>query len=174
MAVTQQLARVSAEYLAACRTRAEESSDGFHQWDPPEADCLDLDWAPALLERACEIAGVSEVHLAALGQATEGGVAMDVRFLNAHPHAIGPFGPAPAALEPLAVRQVSGLLGEIDVQAVLAVLPLDVREAGTLIGHGAEGLVDGPRTYLMGHFEALRGFYAEASQRGFAVVSWWD
>jgi len=174
MAVTQQLARVSAEYLAACRTRAEESFDGEHQWDPSAADCLDLDWAPAMLERACEIAGVGELHLAALRQATDGGVAMDVGFLNTHPHAIGPFGPAPAALEPLAVRQVSGLLGEIDVQAVLAVLPLDMREAGALIGHGAEGLVDGPRTYLMDHFDALREFYAGASKRGLAVVSWWD
>ncbi|MER7569054.1 DUF1877 family protein [Streptomyces sp. NPDC097941] len=171
MAVTQQLARVSAEYLAACRTRTEESFDGDHQWDPPTADCLDLDWAPAMLERACEIAGVGELHLAALRQATDGGVAMDVGFLNAHPHAIGP---APAALEPLAVRQVSGLLREIDLQAVLAVLPLDMREAGALIGHGAEGLVDGPRTYLKDHFDALREFYAGASKRGLAVASWWD
>ncbi|MET7440591.1 hypothetical protein ACWERY_29870 [Streptomyces sp. NPDC004082] len=99
---------------------------------------------------------------------------MDVGFLNAHPHAIGPFGPAPAAFEPLAVRRVSGLLGEIDLQAVLAVLPLDMRGAGTLIGHAAEGLVDGPRTYLVDHFDALRAFYAEASKWGLAVVSWWD
>jgi hypothetical protein len=99
---------------------------------------------------------------------------MDVGFLNADGHAIGPFGPAPAALEPLAVRRVSGLLGEIDLQAVLTVLPLDIREAGALIGHGAEGLADGPRTYLMDHFEALREFYAGASERGLAVVSWWD
>jgi hypothetical protein len=173
VAVTQQLARVTAEYLALCRTRAEESSDGDHQWDPSEADCLDLDWAPVMLERACRFAGVSEVHLAALRQATDGGVAMDVGFLNAHPHAIGPFGPAPAALEPLAVRRVCGLLGEMDLQAVLEVLPLDI-EAGALIGHGAEGLGDGARTYLMDHFEALREFYAGASERGLAVVSWWD
>ncbi|WP_327184161.1 DUF1877 domain-containing protein [Streptomyces sp. NBC_01334] len=174
MAVTQQLARVSAEYLADCRTRAEESFEGDHQWDPPAADCLDLDWAPAMLERACEIAGIGELHLAALRRATDGGVATDVGFLNAHPHAIGPFGPAPAALEPLAARRVSGLLGEIDLQAVLAMLPLDIREAGALIGHGAEGLVDGPRTYLMDHFDALRRFYAGASKGGLAVVSWWD
>jgi hypothetical protein len=127
-----------------------------------------------MLERACEIAGVGELLLAALRKATDGGVAMDVGFLNAHPHAIGPFGPEPTALEPVAVRRVSGLLGEIDLQAVLTVLPLDIREAGALIGHGAEGLVDGPKTYLMDHFDALREFYAGASQRGFAVVSWWD
>jgi hypothetical protein len=101
-------------------------------------------------------------------------MAMDVGFLNAHPHAIGPFGPAPTALEPWAVRRVSGLLGEIDLQYVLAVLPLDIREAGALVGHGADGLVDGPRRYLMDHFDALREFYTGASKRGLAVVSWWD
>ncbi|MES4907776.1 MULTISPECIES: hypothetical protein [unclassified Streptomyces] len=86
MAVTQQLARLSAEYLAACRTRAEGSFDGDHQWDPPTVDCLDLDWAPAMLERACEIArhvGVDEVprgrhdpaHDSGAGEAPHGRVA---------------------------------------------------------------------------------------------------
>ncbi|QJT02925.1 hypothetical protein G9272_23710 [Streptomyces asoensis] len=76
MAVTQQLARVSAEYLADCRTHAEESFEGDHQCNPPAADCLDLDRAPAMLERVCEIAGVGELHLAVLRRATNGGVAM--------------------------------------------------------------------------------------------------
>ncbi|MBN0049098.1 DUF1877 domain-containing protein [Streptomyces actuosus] len=174
MAVTQQLARVSPGYLTACRARADESSDGDHRWDPSPADRLDLGWAPAMLERACEIAGVDELHLAALSRATDGETTTDVGFLDAHPHAIGPFGPAPAALDPPAVRRVSDLLGEIDLQAVLTALPLDIREAGALIGHGAESLAGGPRTYLLDHFETLREFYTEASRRSLAVVSWWD
>ncbi|MEV6211814.1 DUF1877 domain-containing protein [Kitasatospora sp. NPDC051914] len=174
MAVTQQLARVNAGYLAACRACAAESSDGDHRWDPPAADSLDLDWAPAMLARVCEIAGVDDSHLAALRRATDGGVALDVGFLNAGPHAIGFFGPTPAALEPKEVERVSDLLGDIDFRAALAALPSDNHAAGVLIGHGAEGLVHGPRTYLGIHFDALREFYAGASKRGLAIVSWWD
>jgi hypothetical protein len=174
MAVTQQLARVSAKYLTVCRTRAAESSDGDHQWDPPTADCLDLDWAPTMLSRVCEIAGVDEAHRAALRQATSGGEVMDVGFLNTHPHAIGPFGPAPAGLEPSTVTRVAGLLGEIDFQAVLAALPAGNHAAALLIGYGADSLIGEPRTYLMGHFDALREFYVGASKRGLATVSWWD
>lgn len=54
MAVTQQLARIPAEYLAACRQAASESPDRDSHWNPPSEDVLDLDWAPALLERVCE------------------------------------------------------------------------------------------------------------------------
>ncbi|MCX5215174.1 YfbM family protein [Kitasatospora sp. NBC_00240] len=174
MPVTQQLARVGVDYLAACRTRAEASSDGDHRWDPPAADRLDLDWAPAMLARVCEIGGVDDPHRAALEEATDGGVVMEVGFLDTHPHAIGPFGPSPTALDPSAVTRVARLLAEIDFQAGLGSLPADGRAAGLLVGHGAEGLVDGPGAYLIRHFDALREFYAEASRRGLAVVSWWD
>ncbi|MEU9132322.1 DUF1877 domain-containing protein [Kitasatospora sp. NPDC048540] len=174
MAVTQQLARVGEQYLAACRTRAAESPDGDHRWDPPAADCLDLDWAPAMLVRVCELAGIDEPYLAALRRATDGGAVPEVGFLHAHPHAIGPFGPPPTALGPKEVGRVSRLLGEIDLRAALAVLPADGRAAGKRIGLGAEGLVHGPGRYLTVHFDALRTFYAGAAERGLAVVSWWD
>ncbi|MEV5204947.1 DUF1877 domain-containing protein [Streptomyces sp. NPDC053720] len=174
MAVTQQLARVSAEYLASCRTRAAESSDGDHQWDPPAADSLDLDWAPAMLARVCDIAGVDGSHLAALRQATDGGGVLDVGFLNAHPHAIGFFGPTPTGLEAREVEQVSGLLAGIGFRAALAALPSDDHVAGLLIGHGAEGLTRGPGEYLRVHFDELRELYEGASKRGFVIVSWWD
>ncbi|MFJ5120472.1 DUF1877 domain-containing protein [Kitasatospora sp. NPDC088548] len=170
MAVTQQLARVSVEYLEACRTRAEESSDGDHQWDPPAADSLDLDWAPSMLARVCEIAGVDDSRLAGLRRATDGGAVLDVGFL-ADPH-IGPFGPAPAALAPFEVERVSDLVTGIDFQAALAALPSDDHAAGALIA--AEDGFRGLRTYLTVHFDALREFYAEASKRGLAVVLWWD
>ncbi|WP_210590360.1 hypothetical protein [Streptomyces sp. GESEQ-35] len=68
MAVTQQLARVDAEHLAACRTSAGTSPDGDPRWDPPSADVLELDWAAALLERVCDLA--------------------DLDSLNTHPHDI--------------------------------------------------------------------------------------
>ncbi|MFI8232716.1 hypothetical protein ACIGDI_28195 [Streptomyces sp. NPDC085900] len=49
MTVTQQLARVPAEYLAACRKSAGTSTDGDPGWEPLAGDVLDLDWAPAML-----------------------------------------------------------------------------------------------------------------------------
>ncbi|MDQ0784636.1 DUF1877 domain-containing protein [Streptomyces sp. B3I8] len=174
MAVTQQLARVPAEYLAACRQSAGTSTDGDPTWDPPSADVLDLDWAPAMLERACELAGLDGVHLGALRQATAGDSVIDLGFLNTHPHAIGPFGPPPTALSAGQVARVSELLGQIDFPAVLAVLPTEDSEVASLIGHGADKTVGGPRKYLLGHFSALREFYLAASQRHLLLVLWWD
>ncbi|MFE7594142.1 DUF1877 domain-containing protein [Kitasatospora sp. NPDC057512] len=174
MAVTQQLARVPAEYLAACRQSANESPDGDPRWDPPPADCLDLDWAPAMLERACKLARLDGVHLDALRHATEGDTAIDLGFLNTHPHAIGPFGPVPTALSAVQVARVSALLGEIGMQAILTDLSNDHSNAASLIGHGAEGIIGGPTEYLLGHFRALHEFYEEASRRNLLVVLWWD
>lgn len=174
MAVTQQLARIPAEYLASCRQSAGESPDGDPHWDPPTADTLDLDWAPALLERICELGGLDDVHLNALRQSTEGDAAIDLGFLNTHPHAIGPFGPAPTALSAAQVARVSELLWQIDLTALLAALPTDETEAASLIGDGPARIVGGLRKYLLGHFNALREFYRDASQRHLLLVLWWD
>ncbi|WP_329111998.1 DUF1877 domain-containing protein [Streptomyces sp. NBC_01353] len=174
MAVTQQLARIPAECLAACRQSASVSPDGDPHWDPPAPDVLDLDWAPALLARLGEVTGLDEVHLDALRQATDGDTNIDLGFLNTHPHAIGPFGPAPTALSPAQVARVSQLLGRIDVLARKATLPTDDHETGSLIGHGAEHIIGGPREYLLKHFSALRDFYLDAAKRHLLVVLWWD
>ncbi|MEU5646541.1 DUF1877 domain-containing protein [Streptomyces milbemycinicus] len=152
MAVTQQLARIPAEYLAACRQSASASPDGDPHWDPPTPDVLALDWAPALLARVGELAGLDDVHLDALRQATDGDTALDLGFLNRHPHAIGPFGPAPTALTSAQVVRVSERLGQVDMPALLAVLPTDDREAASLISHG----------------------HLDAAQRQLLVVLWWD
>ncbi|MEV7028101.1 DUF1877 family protein [Kitasatospora sp. NPDC093558] len=170
MAVTQQLARVPADYLAACRRAAEQSPDGDHRWDPPSADCLDLDWAPRMLERACEPTRLDAAHLEALRRATDGDGGIELDFLNVGPHAIAFFSNSmPTALDPEAVAQVSALLGEIDMQGILQ----SVRDSGggSTLGPGFTG---DPTEYLLDHFGALRGFYAEAARRGLAVVLWWD
>ncbi|MFI7359945.1 DUF1877 family protein [Streptomyces avidinii] len=174
MAVTQQLARIPAEYLASCRQSAGESPDGGPHWDPPTADILDLDWAPTLLERICELGGLDDVHRNALRQSTEGDTAIDLGFLNTHPHAIGPFGSAPTALSAAQVARVSELLWQIDFPALLAALPTDETEAASLIGDGADRIAGGPRKYLLGHFNALREFYRDAAQRQLLLVLWWD
>ncbi|MFJ8085284.1 DUF1877 domain-containing protein [Streptomyces sp. NPDC096205] len=174
MAVTQQLARIPAEYLAACRQSASASPDGAPHWDPPTPDVLDLDWAPALLIRVGELAGLDDVHLDALRQATSGDTALDLRFLNTHPHAIGPFGPAPSALATAQVAHVSELLAQIDMPILLAALPTDDSEAASVIGHGADQITGGPRSHLLKHFTALRDFYLDAARRQLLVVLWWD
>ncbi|MER7584513.1 DUF1877 domain-containing protein [Kitasatospora sp. NPDC097691] len=170
MAVTQQLARVPAEYLAACRQSADESHDGAHHWDPSAADCLDLDWAPSMLERACELTRLDAVHLEALKRATDGDRGIDVDFLNAGPDPIAFFSNStPTALCAEAVAEVSVLLGEIDIQAILRSV-LDSGK-GSELGYG---FIGDPTEYLLGHFGALREFYAEAARRGLLVVEWLD
>ncbi|MEV6013210.1 DUF1877 domain-containing protein [Streptomyces sp. NPDC051976] len=174
MAVTQQLARVPVEYLASCRQSADASKDGDPRWDPPSADVLDLDWAPFLLERVCELGGLDDVHRKAFRQALDGDTSIDLAFLNTHPHAIGPFGPDPTALSAAQVARAAELLGQIDFPALLAALPTDEGDAGALIGNGADKIVGGPNKYVLGHFNALRDFYHAASQRQLLVVLWWD
>ncbi|GAA2819177.1 hypothetical protein GCM10019017_76660 [Streptomyces showdoensis] len=174
MAVTQQLARIPAEYLASCRQAAGTSPVGDPRWDPPAADVLDLDWAPFLIERVCELGGLDDVHRNALRLALEGDTAIDLAFLHTHPHDIAPFGPKPTALSAAQVAQVAEVVERIDFPALLATLPEDESEAASLIGEGAEGIVGGVRRYVREHFDALRAFYRAASQRQFLVVLWWD
>ncbi|MER7757207.1 DUF1877 domain-containing protein [Kitasatospora sp. NPDC097643] len=170
MAITQQLARVSADYLDACRRSAAESPDGDHQWDPPSADCLDLDWAPSMLERACELAQLDAVRLEALRSATDGDSGIDLGFLNVGLHAIAFFSNStPTALCPAEVARVATLLGEIDMRATLRSV-MD-SGAGSTLGYG---FVGDPTEYLLEHFGALRRFYEEAARRGLLVVQWWD
>ncbi|MGA5198272.1 DUF1877 domain-containing protein [Streptomyces exfoliatus] len=173
MAVTQQLARIPEGYLAACRQSAAASPDGDPHWDPLAYDVLDLDWAPALLKRVGEVAGLEEVHLDALRRATDGDTALDLRFLGTHPHAIAPFGGAPTGLGVSQVACVSELLGQIDMPVLLATLPADERDAASLIGQ-VGSIAEGLRAYLLEHFNALRDFYLDAAKRHLHVVIWWD
>ncbi|MFJ8158140.1 DUF1877 family protein [Streptomyces sp. NPDC094468] len=174
MAVTQQLARIPVGYLAACRQSADASAEGDPFWDPPSADVIDLDWAPVLLERVCELGGLDDVRRHALHQALDGDTVIDLALLNTPPHAIGPFGPAPTALSPAQVALAAELLDQIDFPALLAALPADQATAASLIGNGAENIAGGVTAYLLEHFTALRDFYRTASQRRLLVVLWWD
>ncbi|MFJ2647490.1 DUF1877 domain-containing protein [Streptomyces sp. NPDC087420] len=135
---------------------------------------LDLDWAPALLARLGEVSGLDEVRLDALHEATEGDTALELGFLNTHPHAIGPFGPTPTALSSAQVTRVSELLDQIDMHSLLTALPTDNHATGYLIGHGADHIIGGLREYLLKHFNALRDFYLDAAKRHLLIVLWWD
>ncbi|MET9467693.1 DUF1877 domain-containing protein [Streptomyces sp. NPDC006544] len=174
MAVTQQLARIPEGLLAACRQSAAASSDHDPHWDPPASDILDLDWAPALLKRVGEVAGLEEVLLDALRRSTDGDTALDLGFLNTHPHAIAPFGATPTGLGVSEVARVSELLGQIYMPVLLAALPADERDAESSIGQMGGPITGGLRAYLLEHFNALRNFYLDAAKRHLLVVLWWD
>jgi hypothetical protein len=71
------------------------------------------------------------------------------------------------------VACISELLGQI-LAGRPRRLPTDDTEAASLIGHGADKIVGGPRKHLLGHFNGLRKFYLGASQRHLLLVLWWD
>ncbi|EME96727.1 DUF1877 domain-containing protein [Streptomyces mobaraensis NBRC 13819 = DSM 40847] len=168
MAVTQQLARVSGEYLERCRATAVARPDADPDWYPPVDDLLDLDWAPSPLIDVFGLAGVAPSTRAALVRALDGDPEVDVSYLR-HPEATGCFGPPPTALAPESVAGVAAELTALDGVEVLAAIPADRYAA--LVGDGFTG---DPSAYLTTHFTALRDFYENAARRGLFVVLWWD
>ncbi|MHA6761532.1 DUF1877 domain-containing protein [Streptacidiphilus sp. PAMC 29251] len=172
VAVTQQLARVPAQYLDDCRSRAVVSPDDDPGWDPPLDDICDLDWAPALLERACGHAQIDPRLLDAVRCATSGDPVVDIAYLD-HPAAVGDFGPAPTALAPPEVTRTAAALQSVDFTSVLATLPDEDRQIAGVLGPAVEGLT-GAKHYLARYFMALCDFYQGAADRGLFVVSWWD
>ncbi|WP_066945679.1 hypothetical protein [Microtetraspora fusca] len=166
MAVTQQLVRVPDAQLAACR-RSVEELDRLCSFElTPRADHLDLDWAPAPLLRACELASGSE-YLVALRRSLDG----DAEVNPAYRHYAGAIWEHPvSALEGPAVLHVAGTLRGLVPDTVLASLPIDGWEA---LGQSTGAMAD-PRGYVARHFAALLDFYEEAARRRLAVVMWWD
>jgi hypothetical protein len=169
MAVTQQLARIAAEQLAACRASvAELNKLCSFEYKPPAA-YLDLDWAPSGLVRACEVAGVAAGTVAALRRALDGDEEVNPAYHESpdtvweHPV---------TGLAPPAVAEIAAAVHQIRPQAVLACLPLDADAAKTAIG--MNDLLVHPRGYLQPHLAALRSFYDAAARSRQAVVLWWD
>ncbi|SBT51108.1 DUF1877 family protein [Micromonospora auratinigra] len=160
MAVTQQLARLSADRLAACRASADELARLCGYELLPSTAYLDLDWSPAPLLRAAELGAVPTD---ALRRALTGDVAI---------------GPAPwvdepvTALEPAAVADVAQALGALDPTVVLAAVPADAAAAAALLG--LPDFAGHPRPYLHRHVSALSDFYRYAAGHRLAVALWWD
>ncbi|WP_354638101.1 DUF1877 family protein [Kitasatospora camelliae] len=169
MALTQQLARVSPEYLARCRRNAEDAPDGDPGWDPPAEDALDLNWAIWGLERYLRRVAADPVLVGAVERSCEGTEVL--RFLD-HETVYDGFGDPPALLAPEAVAEVSRLLDAVDVDAMLARLPGDTEEAARMCGF--DGFHGDLTAYLRGQFTALRDFHRGAADRGLAVVTWID
>ncbi|MFE7615256.1 DUF1877 domain-containing protein [Streptomyces sp. NPDC057496] len=170
MALTQQLARVSPQYLARCRAAAEAAPDGNPDWDPPAEDTVDLDWAIRGLIRFCRHMRVEGPCVQVLERSISGDPG-GVEFLD-HPAVHDGFGSPPALLTPAAVADVARGLAAPDVGEVLGRLPVDPSEAAGACGF--RGFDGHPREYLVEHFGLLQNFYLVAARRGMAVLAWTD
>jgi hypothetical protein len=169
VAITQQLARVSAEELAASRRSADELHKICSFELRPKEDYADLDWAGSALTRVCELAGLDARTLAMLRRALDGDTEVNAAYRD-HPDTVWEH--PVTGLEPAAVARVSRALQGVEPQAVLAALPSSLQKVKAAIGwKDFEG--DLPE-YLTRHFTALRSFYEEAARRDLAVVLWWD
>ncbi|MGH4034020.1 DUF1877 family protein [Actinomycetota bacterium Odt1-20B] len=171
MALTQQLARVSPQYLAECRRAAADSPDNAPCWDPPTDDTVDLDWSMWGLIRFLRSVPVDAVHTDVLNRSVSGDELDGVAYLD-HVAFYDGFDGPPALLGPAAVAEVARGLAAIDMNQFLALLPADAADAAQVTGFGS---FDGDlRAYLADHFSTLRDFYLAAAARGLAVVMWVD
>ena len=170
MALTQQLARVSPQYMAQCRAAEEVSHDGNPGWDPPAEDTVDLDWAIWGLIRFCQRMRVEGPCVQVLERSISGDPGDDVEFLY-HPEVYDGFDSPPALLAPAAAEVARGLAA-LDIGEVLACLPANHVEAAEACGF--RGFDGHPREYLVEHFGLLQSFYLIAGRRGLAVVTWID
>ncbi|MFD5503912.1 DUF1877 domain-containing protein [Streptomyces sp. NPDC127061] len=171
MALTQQLARVSPQYLAQCRAAAEVSPDGNPDWDPPAEDTVDLDWAIWGLIWFCQRMRIEGPCVQVLKRSISGDPGGDIEFLD-HPGVYDGFDSPPALLAPAAVAEVARGLAALDIGEVLSCLPADHLEAAETCGF--RGFNGHPREYLVEHFGLLQSFYLIASRRGLAVLTWPD
>lgn len=166
MAITQQLARLPQAELVLCRSSADRLDEVCSFTALAEGDYLDLDWAPSWLEQAAVAAGLPGLA-AALELATGGRGEVNPAYRE-HPDTI--FEHPVASLD---AEEVAGLAAELR-----RLLPPDFPPEGVVAGLWAEAQdtyrPDDPQAYLRRHARALGRFYAEAAERGLAVVMWWD
>jgi hypothetical protein len=169
VAVTQQIARLTADELAECR-RSLEAIDRLCSFDlRPEQDHLDLDWAPRPLEQAATRAGLPAPVIEALRRACAGGEEINPAYREV---AYSVWEHPVTALEPEDVREVAAVLEGWSGDAIIGDLATDAATAAAQLGVGE--LADDPRGDLGGHYEALRRFYLEAAARELATAMWWD
>lgn len=169
MAVTQQLARLTWEQLLWCRS----SVDEVHRLCSFEllagGDYLDLDWARTPLLRMIEYFGCDDGATAALRRAVAGDAELNPAYRGTTDSV---FEHPVTALEHDAVATIAHALRRIDPAAVVAALPTDATAARAVAQ--LTGFDGHPGPYLHHHLAVLREFYLTASQRGLAMVLWWD
>ncbi len=121
MALTQQFARVTPEYLDRCRATALDSAGASPGWDPPEADRLDTDWALWGLLQHCRSTGADPELIALLDRALSGDPDGDVGFLD-HDEVHDGFGDPPRLLGPRAVAVIAAALDRVQLDNPLVVV----------------------------------------------------
>ena len=169
VAVTQQLARLLPAQLAACRRSVDELDLLCSFKMRPRSDHLDLDWAPAPLVRAFQLAHVDDSVVVALRRSLDGDEEINAAYRD-HPDTVWEH--PVTALEPDAVVEVAALLRRVKPRAVMGALPNDAVAAQASLG--LSGFGGHPRRYLRRHLVALQDFYARAARRHLAVALWWD
>ncbi|POX47637.1 DUF1877 domain-containing protein [Streptomyces sp. Ru71] len=172
MALSQQFARVSPEYLERCRQSALDSPGAAPGWDPPASDRLDTGWASWGLAAYCRSGGADPAVAGLLDRAVSATYGQTAGYLD-HDEVYDGFTDPPRVLDPAEVEKIARDLGDVDVAALLAELPDAPAEAAAACGH-AEGFSGDVRAHLSEHFTALREFYAGAARRGQCVVVWID
>lgn len=128
MALTQQFARITPEYLEQCRARAADSPGAAPDWDPPPDDRLDTDWAVWGLLRHCRATAAGADLITLLDRAISGDPGGDVDFLD-HVEVYDGFEAPPQLLTAAAVADIARALAFVDLQGVLADLPPTTEEA---------------------------------------------
>jgi hypothetical protein len=167
VAVTQNLARLTGTRLAACATSVQELDAvcSFRALDP--MDYLDLDWAPRLLQRVAEASGISPNLALALNRAMEGDGEVNPAYRDA-PDSIWEH--PVASLDAATVADVSASLKQL-----ADVAPLTHETVGrAVVGLPRHDVPEQAFDYLKGHFDALCAFYADAANRGLAIIMWLD
>ncbi|MFI7412856.1 DUF1877 family protein [Streptomyces sp. NPDC049627] len=172
MALTQQFARVTREYLEHCRSSAFDSPEASPGWDPSPGDLLDTDWAVWGLIWYCRSTGADVDLIALLDRAVSGDPGGDIGFLDHDEVYDGIDGP-PRLLAPAAVVEIARGLEAVDLDIVLADLPSAAADAAAACGFG-DGFSGDVREYVAEHFTAMVEFYSAAARRGQCVVVWVD
>ncbi len=171
MAVTQQLARISAAHLAACRQSVETLGELCSFTAVPKRDYCDLNWWPATLKPAWKLTGADDQTLALLRRGFDGDEEVNPAYrdvlysIDGHPV---------TALEPRHVAAVAEALHGITPEAVRTAVPSDPEQIEAELGSSALDVL-GDLAEILGEQHAiLRDFYAEAARRELAVALWWD
>ncbi|MGW0516442.1 DUF1877 family protein [Crossiella sp. NPDC003009] len=171
MAVTQQLVRIPATRLAACRQSVAALDELCSFTSTPDEDRLELNWWPGALKRAWALTGVDARALAVLRRGFDGDEEVNPAYRE-HPDTIWEH--PVTALEPSRVSEVAEALRAVTPTAVRAVVPLNAAEAEAALGGIAREVVGDLAEQLARQHAILRDFYGEAARRGLVVVLWWD
>ena len=165
MAVTQQLARISAQRFSAAKSDANAlMSIISFEVDAQEA-FEDLDWSPVFLERA--LLALAQVDLAStVAQALCGGELLNPDFPTG---ADGYF-----VYDDIRSHEPDVVVQIAEALEALPVTEMSLTETAVRSRHPDQEIPGDYAVYIQRHAKALMHFYAAAAGLHQAVVTWWD